>query len=98
MGEQILIVQFEEILSIEQNQIVQRFAEVIKSLKIRGVKDIVKGMCNFSILYDPLLINFEQLKDKLIRIDFTEVSGREKESRMVHIPVVFYEHYGVDLY
>ncbi|CAM5731393.1 MULTISPECIES: 5-oxoprolinase subunit PxpB [Niallia] len=97
MGEQILIVQFEEILSIEQNQIVQRFAEVIKSLKIRGVKDIVKGMCNFSILYDPLLINFEQLKDKLIHIDFTEVSGREKESRMVHIPVVFDEQYGLDL-
>ncbi|WP_235850155.1 5-oxoprolinase subunit PxpB [Niallia circulans] len=97
MGEQILIVQFEGILSIENNQMVQHVAEVIKSLNIRGVKDIVKGMCNFSILYDPLLINFEQLKDKLSDIDFTEVSGREQESRTVHIPVVFDEQYGLDL-
>lgn len=97
MGEQILIVQFEEILSIENNQMMQDFADVIKSLNIQGVKDIVKGMCNLSILYDPLLINFEQLQDKLRHIDFTEVSGREKESRTLHIPVVFDEQHGLDL-
>lgn len=97
MGEQILIVQFEDVLSIENNQMVQHFAQLTRTLKIEGVKDIVTAMSNFSIMYDPLLISFEQLKEKLAQIELTEIHGTKKKSRVVHIPVVFDEQHGPDL-
>ncbi len=99
MGEQILIVQFEDILSIENNQAIQQFADLILAKQIIGVKDVITSMRNLSVIYDPLQIHFDQLKEKLKTIDphATNHLKRQRTNKTVHIPVVFDEIHGPDL-
>ncbi|KAB7667797.1 5-oxoprolinase subunit PxpB [Bacillus sp. B1-b2] len=97
MGEQMVILQFEDILSIENNQTVQYYAKMIKSLQIKGVRDVITAMSNLTILYDPILISYEQLTHELQQMELKDINSSKQKSRTVHIPVVFDEQYGPDL-
>jgi inhibitor of KinA len=97
LGDQILVLQFEEVLSIGNNQKVQRYANMIKDSKIDGLVEVITAMASIAIKYNPLHINFYQLKDKVQTLIQGESNHGELDSRTIIIPVVFNDHYGIDL-
>lgn len=97
MGEQIVLVQFQEVLSIEVNKEVQAFASKLQVEKIKGIKEIIPAMTNISVKYDPVQIGYEELINEIKKlIPFTE-GIEEHNQKTVHIPVVFDDKYGPDL-
>jgi len=96
LGDQILIVQFEDILSLENNKKVQQFANAIKNANINGITSIITAMTNISIKYNPFIIHFNQLEKKLKSLP--KMNNEKNEcKKKIYIPVTFDEKYGLDL-
>lgn len=97
LGEQVLIVQFEDILSIEVNQSIQAFAQLIKNQCINGIKEIIPAMTSLSIKYDPLTITFDQLKNNLEGLEELDGTKNSFTGKTVHIPIAFDRQNAPDL-
>ncbi|RYL92768.1 5-oxoprolinase subunit PxpB [Sporolactobacillus sp. THM7-4] len=97
MGEQIIILKFDDVLSIELNQKIQRYAQAIKEKKIKGIKNLITAMNTLSIVYDPRCICEQRLKELLLKISIKSHERNESGYPVIHIPITFDEKYAPDL-
>lgn len=96
MGDQILVAQFEDRLSIEVNRRALAFARIVKNQNINGIKQIIPTIHCVSIRYDPTILSFARLVKELKRLEESDTEVATL-SKTVHIPVVFGGAYGPDL-
>lgn len=61
-----------------------------------SVKEVVLGMTNLLVIYDPFQDEPECLGKRLIEL-WTQSSGAAPSDRVVHVPVVYGGEYGPDL-
>jgi inhibitor of KinA len=97
MGEQVIIAQFEHVLSIRVNRCVQSFANVITQQKIPGVVQCIPAFNSLAIAYDPLVIDYYQLVETLQSLESYIREETEVANKVIHIPVVYGGKYGPDL-
>jgi inhibitor of KinA len=100
LGDQVVIIQFEKIMSIEVNQKIQLLLNVINEAKIHGVKQLIPTFCSLAVRYNPLIISYGEVireLDKLIKTMEKEKGAKARKEKMIHIPVVYGGEYGPDL-
>jgi inhibitor of KinA len=97
MGDQVVVAQFENVLSIEVNQRVRAFARLIEQKQIQGVRQLIPAFNSLAIHYDPLVVDYDTLVDKLTALSHALSQGDATQGRIVHIPVVYGGKYGPDL-
>lgn len=74
MGDQAIVAQFENKLSLQVSRSVQSFAHLIKKSELIGIKHLLPAFNNLTICYDPTIIEYHKLIDKLRSLE--EISRR----------------------
>jgi inhibitor of KinA len=68
-GDSCLVMEFGDEISPELNQMVRRVSVSLAEAEIQGVTELVPTYRSLYIEYDPLQINLEELKRRLVEIE-----------------------------
>jgi len=97
MGDRALLLEFGDEISLEINEKVRRMTLAIQAGAIEGIVEKVPTYRSLLIIYNPFIINIEDLKK---RLDWTEEALGQNpfpEPKLTRIPVVYGGSYGPDL-
>lgn len=97
VGDSALLIEFGKEISPEINQRISALVQLMKEQHIEGLVDIIPAFCSLLINYDPRVISYEEIKERiehLLKVDFKTENGRKK---VFEIPVCYGGEYGPDL-
>ncbi len=97
MGDRGLLVEFGDEISREINEKVRRMALVVQDDIREGIVEVVPTYRSLLIIYNPLLLPVEDLKERLTRIEEGLQQAPLPEPKLTRIPAVYGGHYGPDL-
>lgn len=96
-GDSGLTVQFGNEISSEINQRASGFAKRLKSRRIPGILEIIPAYCSVMVGYDPGIISFERLVNKLKPLCAGLGKEDAAQKKIWKIPVCYGGEYGQDL-
>lgn len=97
-GDNGLLIEFGDVISLEVNRRVIALSEAIIGAKIQGVEELVPTYRSLLVRYNASKISYEQLVFRIKDIEKTmEERSIEKVGRKIIIPVVYGGEYGPDL-
>lgn len=97
VGDSALLIEFGKEISPEINQRISALVQLMKEQHIEGLVDIIPAFCSLLINYDPRVISYEEIKERiehLLKVDFKTENKRKK---VFEIPVCYGGEYGPDL-
>jgi inhibitor of KinA len=97
LGDQTLVVQFENILSIQVSRSVQSFAQLIEQQRIPGIIDLIITFNTLAVCYDPIRITYDKLLAEVQALEEHTVQTEQTASKKLYVPVAFGGEYGLDL-
>lgn len=96
-GDSSLLVEFGKEISPEINRKIAATVQLMREQHIEGVVDIIPAFCSLLINYDPRVISYEEMKQRmqdLVKVDAKAEAGRK---RVFEIPVCYGGEYGPDI-
>ncbi len=97
-GDNGLLIEFGDVISLEVNRRVIALSEAIIGAKIQGVEELVPTYRSLLVRYNASKTSYEQLVFRIKDIEKTmEERSIEKVGRKIIIPVVYGGEYGPDL-
>lgn len=97
MGDRGLLLEFGDEISSEVNEKVRRMALAIRAEAIEGIIETVPTYRSLLIIYNPLILPLNNLKEKLVWIEDGLKETPFPEPKLTRIPVVYGGSYGPDL-
>ena len=96
-GDAALQVVFGNVISPEINMKVTGFAALIKQQLVEGITDMIPAFCTLLIHYDPRIITYDLLLEKLEGLMDLNVKTKKTSARVFEIPVLYGGEFGPDL-
>jgi len=97
MGDRGLLLEFGDGISREINEKVRRMALAMRAEAIEGIVETVPTYRSLLIIYNPVILSVEGLRNKLIRIEGGLQLTPLPEPKLTRVPVVYGGVYGPDL-
>ena len=97
MGDRGLLLEFGDEISREINEKVRRMALAIQAETIEGIIETVPTYRSLLIIYNPVILSMEDLKERLKRMEKGLQQTPLPEPKLTRIPVVYGGIYGPDL-
>lgn len=97
MGDCAIQVEFKQEISPEVNAQVTGFAALVRQQKIEGIIDMIPAFCALLINYDPRIVPYKALLEKLAALTKLEMKVQKKTARVFEIPVLYGGEDGPDL-
>jgi len=89
MGDRSLIIEFGDEISPEMNQRVMEFTHTMAANPIEGVVETIPAYRSLLIVYDPLKISFNVLKQRIDDLQKKIGEIQTPEPKIIEIPVVY---------
>lgn len=96
-GDSAFIIKVDNEISPEINQTIRKLLVRIEQERIEGVVDFIPSYNELLVCYDPLIIGYRKLLDRLRLIDREIDSVKLPESSVIQIPVYYGDDFGPDL-
>ncbi len=96
-GDSSLLVEFGKKISPEINRKITAAVQMMKEQHIEGVVDVIPAFCSLLINYDPRVVTYGEIKERIQKIVRLEVKTGEVRKRIFEIPVCYGGEYGPDL-
>ena len=96
-GDSSVLVEFGKEISPEINRKISATVKMMREQHIEGVVDVIPAFCSLLVNYDPRVISFEELRDRLEGIVKLDVAAGAGKKRVFEIPVCYGGEYGPDL-
>ena len=96
-GDSAVTIEFGNEISPEINRRISTVVKIIRSQNIEGIRDMIPAFCSLLISYDPRIISYKKLTDRLRPILHAEVSDEEAPRRVFEIPTCYGGELGPDL-
>ena len=96
-GDSSLLIEFGNEISPEINQKMKTTVKLMKEQHIEGVVDMIPAFCSLLINYDPRVISYEELYDRMKALVKVEVKAEAGVKRVFEIPVCYGGEYGPDI-
>ncbi len=96
-GDSSLLVVFDQTICPEVNQKIAAAAKLIKAQQISGIIDMIPTYCSLLINYNPLVMSYEALRERVESIVHMESRNEGGRKKVWKIPVVYGGVYGPDL-
>jgi len=97
-GDNALLIEFGDVISLEVNRKVIALNETLKKAKIQGIEELVPTYRSLLVRYNALKISYEQLVFRIKDIEQTLKDIKiEEVGRKFTIPVIYGGEYGPDL-
>jgi inhibitor of KinA len=97
MGDRGLLLEFGDEISREINEKVRRMALAIHAEAIEGIIETIPTYRSLLIIYNPVILPMEDLKERLKRMEKGLQQTPLPEPKLTRIPVVYGGNYGPDL-
>lgn len=88
---------FGDDISEEINTKIRVFDKAVKNASIDGVRETVPTYCTLMIHYDPEIIRYSSLREKLLSLLDVSGDAEKIENKVMEIPVLYGGEYGPDL-
>ena len=96
-GDSSLLIEFGNEISPEINQKMKTTVKLMKEQHIEGVVDMIPAFCSLLINYDPRVISYEELYDRMKALVKVVVKAEAGVKRVFEIPVCYGGEYGPDI-
>ena len=81
-GDSSVLIEFGQEISPEINATITAFVHLMKAQHVEGVKDMIPAFTSLLINYDPRVVNYGALKERLEKLLKLEVSQETAPSRI----------------
>ncbi|MDB5539191.1 MAG: allophanate hydrolase subunit 1 [Devosia sp.] len=88
LGDEALLVRFDEVLSDEANRAAIAFAALAEASDLPGVAEVAPNLVSVMLRYDPSQITFDRFAGE-VRLLFSSTEGVVESSRAHLVPVAF---------
>lgn len=96
-GDAAVTVEFGETIAPEINDHVMAFAQAVEGLGLDGLIETVPTYRSATVYFDPVVIEADQLAERLLTLAESRPSPSARPSRQVDIPVAYGSELGPDL-
>ena len=96
-GDSSLLVEFGNEINPEINARIASFVKLIREQQIEGIVDMIPTYCSLLINYDPRIVLYKDIKNRIQNLLKIEVSGTTRRKKVFEIPVCYGGEYGPDL-
>lgn len=96
-GDSALVAEFPQEINSQVNDKVHSLARKITEAQIPGVTELVPAFCSLMIYYQPDLISYRELKQKIEALGEDSTAVRTAKKRILKIPCCYGARFGCDL-
>ena len=96
-GDSSVLIEFGKEINPEINRKIAATVQMIRDQHIEGIMDMIPTYCSLLINYDPRVMLYDELVERLKGLLKIEVSGSAQRKRIYEIPVCYGGKYGPDL-
>ena len=96
-GDSSVLIQFGNTIDPEINYRISATVQMMREQHIIGVTDIIPAFCSLLINYDPRVISFAEIKERMEGILKMEIKAGAKRKKVYEIPVCYGGAYGPDI-
>ena len=96
-GDSSLLIEFGKEISPEINQKISATVQMMREQHIEGVVDIIPAFCSLLINYDPRVVSYEDLKERMQNLVKLDAKTGETKKKVFEIPVCYGGEYGPDI-
>lgn len=96
-GDSSLLIEFGKIISPDINRKIAATVQLIKAQQTPGVVDIIPAFCSLLINYDPRVISYEEIRERMQTILKIDVKADAARKKIYEIPVCYGGEFGPDL-
>ncbi|MFQ5842911.1 MAG: 5-oxoprolinase subunit PxpB, partial [Thermodesulfobacteriota bacterium] len=96
-GDEGLLIEFGNEIHPDTHHRVCTMARAIEEATIQGVEEIIPSYRSVLVAYDPLVIGFKDLTNRVKRIETSVSHGKVPEHRRIEIPSLYGGEFGPDL-
>lgn len=96
-GDSSLLVEFGSEISPEINRKITATVQMMREQHIEGVVDVIPAFCSLLINYDPRVISYQEIRERIGCLVKLETRTEEGGRRIIEIPVCYGGEYGPDI-
>lgn len=96
-GDSSLLVEFGKEISPTINRKIAATVQLMKEQHIEGVVDMIPAFCSLLINYDPRVISYEEIKERVQALLKVDAKTGEGTKKIFEIPVCYGGEYGPDI-
>lgn len=96
-GDTSISVEFGNSIGEDINRQVRNLKEWVKKEQIAGITEMIPTFCSLMIQYNPQIIRYEELADKVQGYSGVVLGNANEKKRIVEIPVCYGGEFGPDL-
>lgn len=96
-GDSSILVEFGKEISPEINRKITATVQLMKEQHIEGVVDVIPAFCSLLINYDPRVVSYDELRERMRHLVKMDLKSSEERRRVFRIPVCYGGEYGPDM-
>ena len=96
-GDSSLLVEFGKEISPEINRKIAATVQLMRDQYIEGVVDVIPAFCSLLINYDPRVITYEEIRERIQCLLKVDVKAGNRHKKVFEIPVCYGGEYGPDI-
>lgn len=96
-GDSALLIEFGKDINPETNRKITALVQLMREQHIEGIVDVIPAFCSLLINYDPRVLSYEELKERMEHLLKMEAKIEATRKRIFEIPVCYGGEYGPDI-
>ena len=96
-GDSALLIEFGKEINPETNRKITALVQLMREQHIEGIVDVIPAFCSLLINYDPRVLSYEELKERMEHLLKMEAKIEATRKRIFEIPVCYGGEYGPDI-
>lgn len=96
-GDSALLIEFGKEINPETNRKITALVQLMREQHIEGIVDVIPAFCSLLINYDPRVLSYEELKERMAHLLKMETKTEATRKRIFEIPVCYGGEYGPDI-
>jgi len=96
-GDTAVLVRFGNKISVDINNQLHELSTMIEKSGMEGIIEMVPAYSDLLVLYNPLIISYKDLENKLKKLIAEPLTQNKTEHQLVKIPVCYDQDFGIDL-
>lgn len=96
-GDSALLIEFGNTINEEINRKIKTVVQLMRDRDVEGIVDIIPTFCSLLINYDPTVILYDDLREKMQEIAQMDVEAGAARKKVYEIPVCYGGEFGPDM-
>ena len=96
-GDSALLIEFGKEINPETKRKITAIVQLMREQHIEGIVDVIPAFCSLLINYEPRVLSYEELKERMENLLKMETKTETTRKRIFEIPVCYGGEYGPDI-